>query len=105
MDYESEIQRLTDERKAAAERINELMQYREMRNQLIACNNEGHLWNLVGVKGDLDKVEEITLLCARCKGEASIILSEPTAVQWKDADGQALTSEEIEDIMKSIIGE
>ena len=40
MNYEAEIEQLNEERKKAAERINELMKMRDVKNNLKACESE-----------------------------------------------------------------
>ena len=76
MNYEAEIEQLNEERKKAAERINELMKMRDVKNNLKACESEGHVWALTGVTSDMWEVQKISIACTRCHAEFTIDLSQ-----------------------------
>ena len=103
VDYESEIERLNEERRVAAERINELMKYRDLKKKLATCNTEGHLWTLTRVASDFDSVTHISLLCTRSGATVEVDLTggdEPTLISYKDVDGKPIPQE----ILDSIVG-
>ena len=96
VDYESEIERLNEERRVAAERINALMKYRDLKKKLEVCNTEGHLWTLTRVASDFDTVTHISLLCTRSGATVDVDLTggdEPTLISYKDMDGNAIPQE------------
>ncbi|MAK80353.1 hypothetical protein [Phenylobacterium sp.] len=96
VDYESEIERLNEERRVAAERINELMKYRDLKKKLEVCNTEGHLWTLTRVASDFDTVTHISLLCTRSGATVDVDLTggdEPTLISYKDMDGNLIPQE------------
>ena len=82
VDYESEIERLNEERRVAAERINELMKYRDLKKKLVT---------------------HISLLCTRSGATVEVDLTggdEPTLISYKDVDGKPIPQE----ILDSIVG-
>ncbi len=76
MNYEAEIEQLNEERRKAAERINELMKIRDVKNNLKSCESEGHVWALTGVVSDMWEVRKISIACTRCHAEFSIDLTQ-----------------------------
>lgn len=90
--YEQEIEKLNDERRAAAERINELMKYRDMKQKLELCNKEGHLWTLTRVESDFDKVTFVSMLCTRT-GATVDITPLSTKIYYTDMDGKPIPQE------------
>lgn len=82
MNYEAEIEQLNEERKKAAERINELMKMRDVKNNLKACESEGHVWALTGVTSDMWEVQKISIACTRCHAEFTIDMSHGTAYDY-----------------------
>jgi len=81
MNYETEIEQLNEERKKAAERINELMKMRDVKNNMTSCKDEGHVWGLTGVVSDMWLVGKINLACTRCHGE--MILETNQGIYWE----------------------
>lgn len=84
MNYEKEIEELNEERRKAAERINKLMKMRDVKNNLVACQNEGHVWILTGAQSDMWDIKGVNLTCTRCHAECSQDFS--AELVWTDYD-------------------
>jgi hypothetical protein len=96
-EYEAEIEKLNEERRLAAERINELMRYKDIQTKLNICANDGYLWTLTNVQSDFDVVSQISLVCTRSGSTAIIDLTdEPIKVIHKDMDGNLIPVEIID---------
>jgi len=63
---EDEIERITKAREALSEELTDLLNWKQKRQDLVSCENDGHMWVLTSVKSDLWKVEEIHISCPRC---------------------------------------
>jgi hypothetical protein len=93
-EYEAEIEKLNEERRIAAERINELMKYRDIQGKLNTCAKDGYVWTLTSVQSNFDEVSHISLLCTRSGSTAVIDLTEkPIEVTHTDMDGNPIPIE------------
>lgn len=63
---EDEIERITKAREALSEELTDLLNWKQKRQDLVSCENDGHMWVLTSVKSDLWKVQEIHISCPRC---------------------------------------
>lgn len=88
MNYETEIEQLNEERKKAAERINELMKMRDIKNNLTSCKDEGHVWSLTGVVSDMWEVQKISMGCTRC--HADFTHAGNKAIYWEKHNAEML---------------
>jgi len=95
-EYEAEIERLNEERRVAAERINELMRYKDIQTKLNICASDGYLWTLTNVQSDFDEVSQVSLVCTRSGSTVMIDLPKPIKVVHKDMDGKPIPIEIID---------
>lgn len=100
-EYQVEIEKLNNERRIAAERINELMKYKEIQTKLNICAKDGYMWTMASVQSDFDEVTNVSLVCTRSGATAIIDLSkQPTKVVHTYLDG-AKVPQEILDAAKN----
>jgi hypothetical protein len=96
-EYEAEIDRLNEERRLAAERINELLAYKDIVNRLNICAKDGYLWALSSVQSDFEEVTQVSLVCTRSGSIAVIDLNDrPVKVSHVDLDGKPIPIEIID---------
>jgi|TARA_R100000482_G_scaffold117797_1_gene61526 hypothetical protein len=96
-EYEAEIEKLNEERRLAAERINELMKYRDIQAKLNTCAKDGYLWTLTSVQSNFDEVSQISLVCTRSGSTVVIDLTDkPVEVIHNDMDGNPIPIEIID---------
>jgi len=93
-EYQAEIEKLNNERRIAAERINELMKYKEIQTKLNICAKDGYLWTLTSAQSDFDEVTNVSLVCTRLGATATIDLSDrPVKVVHTYLDGAEVPQE------------
>lgn len=84
MDYQAEIEKITKEREQLAERLQDVLKQKEMTDNLKSCEENGHVWTLIGAKSELWTLTEATLACTRCMCNVSV--GESKEVEWDNFD-------------------
>ena len=85
--YEEDIERLTKQKTALNEELNDIMEKRHIQKHLVSCNKEGHVWTLVGVKSAMWEIGTVHLLCTRCSAEC---ITDGGMLGWKESNTEEL---------------
>ena len=88
--YQNEIEEITKEREQLAQRLEQVLKQKEIRDHLMACNKDGHVWALTGVQSTVDEVTDLSITCTRCMGSVEELVANAEdvtlTIQWPDAE-------------------